>query len=68
VAEPSTQPTTEDRAMALGAYYTDSQVADFLVWWALREPTDVVMDPSFGGGVFLPSAGKRIRDLRGTAG
>jgi adenine-specific DNA-methyltransferase len=66
VAEPPTLPTTVDRAKALGAYYTDSQIADFLVWWALRQPTDMVMDPSFGGGVFLRSAGKRIRDLRGT--
>ena len=49
---------------ALGAYYTDSQVADFMVWWAIRNPTDTVRDPSFGGGVFLRSAGKRLRDLK----
>jgi adenine-specific DNA methylase len=67
MAEGAAQLTTENRAKALGAYYTDSQVADFLVWWALRRPTDMVMDPSFGGGVFLRSAGKQIRDLRGAA-
>jgi adenine-specific DNA-methyltransferase len=50
---------------ALGAYYTDSQVADFLVWWSVRQPTDTVLDPSFGGGVFLRSAAKRLRQLSG---
>lgn len=52
---------------SLGAYYTDSQVADFLVWWAVRNPTDTVLDPSFGGGVFLRSACKRLRELAGDA-
>ena len=50
---------------SLGAYYTDSQVADFLVWWAVRNATDTVLDPSFGGGVFLRSACKRLRELTG---
>ena len=65
MVDASTQLTAGERAKALGAYYTDSQVADFLVWWAVRQSTDTVLDPSFGGGVFLRSAGKRIRDLRG---
>jgi len=50
---------------ALGSYYTDSQIADFLVWWAVRDAKDSVLDPSFGGGVFLRSAGKRLQQLRG---
>lgn len=50
---------------ALGAYYTDAQIADFLVCWAIRTPADRVLDPSFGGGVFLRSACKRLRHLRG---
>ncbi len=58
----------EHRAKELGAYYTDSQVADFLVWWAVRDSADTVVDPSFGGGVFLRSAGRRIRDLGGDPG
>ena len=49
----------------LGAYYTDSQVADFLVSWAVRGNTDTILDPSFGGGVFLRSSCKRLRDLKG---
>ena len=48
---------------SLGVYYTDSQIADFLVWWAVRTHTDTVLDPSFGGGVFLRSAAKRLEYL-----
>jgi adenine-specific DNA-methyltransferase len=49
----------------LGAYYTDVQIADFLVNWAIRTADDCILDPSFGGGVFLRSACKRLRKLRG---
>jgi len=52
-------------AKALGAFYTDSQIADFLVWWAVRGKNDTVMDPSFGGGAFLRSACKRMVKLGG---
>src|SRR5690242_9604535 len=54
-------------AKALGAYYTDAQIADFLVWWAVRSSQDQVLDPCFGGGVFLRSACKRLRELGGQA-
>jgi adenine-specific DNA methylase len=54
-----------DSAKALGAFYTDIQVADFLVWWAVRSARDTVMDPSFGGGVFLRSACNRLLELGG---
>jgi len=60
----STLPNGEG-AKALGAFYTDSQVADFLVWWGIRSPDDTVMDPCFGGGVFLRSACKRLLQLGG---
>jgi len=53
-------------AKALGAYYTDAQVAEFLVDWAIRDAADTVLDPSFGGGVFLRSACKRIQHLGGS--
>jgi adenine-specific DNA methylase len=53
------------QAKALGAYYTPSAVADFLVWWAVRSANDSVLDPSFGGGVFLAAAAKRLRCLGG---
>src|SRR2546428_3940076 len=41
---------------ARGAYYTDGAVADFLVRWAIRSPTDRVLDPCFGDGIFLESS------------
>lgn len=50
---------------AFGAYYTDDAVADFLVWWAIRSPNEKVVDPSFGGGVFLSAAARRIAELHG---
>jgi len=50
---------------SLGAFYTADQVADFLVWWAIRSAKDCVLDPSFGGGVFLRSACKRLVKLGG---
>jgi adenine-specific DNA-methyltransferase len=55
-------PTSGDseNAKALGAFYTNIQVSDFLVWWAVRSARDTVMDPSFGGGVFIRSACNRL--------
>jgi adenine-specific DNA methylase len=57
----------QDTAKALGAFYTDIQIADFLVWWAIRSSHDTVLDPSFGGGVFIRSACNRIATLGGRA-
>jgi tRNA1(Val) A37 N6-methylase TrmN6 len=48
-----------------GAFYTAEEVADFLVWWAVRAPSDTVLDPSFGGGVFLRAACQRVIALGG---
>lgn len=48
-----------------GAYYTDGSVAEYLVWWAIRDADDRVMDPSFGGGVFLRAAASRLCQLGG---
>ena len=61
------QEPTHHQAKAFGAYYTDAQIADFLAWWAIRSSKDTVMDPSFGGGVFLRSACKRLTRLRSNA-
>ncbi len=54
-----------DAAKALGAYYTDASVAQFLVRWVVRGPADRVLDPSFGGGVFLHAAIRRLEQLGG---
>ena len=52
-------------AKAFGAFYTSAHIADFLAWWAIRSPKDTVMDPSFGGGVFIRSACERLVRLGG---
>ncbi len=55
-----------ERAKALGAYYTDGDIAAFLVRWAVRRHGDRVLDPAFGGGVFLQCACQRLSDLSGS--
>ena len=57
---------TGARAKALGAYYTDGRVARFLVRWAARRPTDLVLDPSFGGGAFLEAAAAHLQTAGGS--
>lgn len=56
---------TPEHAKAFGAYYTGAAVAEFLVRWALRTSADTVLDPSFGGGVFLEAAAGRLAALGG---
>lgn len=56
---------TGAKAKELGAYYTDLRVATFLASWAIRSPDAKVIDPSFGGGVFLEAASQRLRRLGG---
>ncbi len=56
---------TPERAKAFGAFYTDAVVAEFLVRWAVRRLDDAVLDPSFGGGVFLAAAAARVSRLGG---
>ena len=53
---------TGERAKSFGAFYTDRAVADFLVGWAVQSRDDPVLDPSFGGGVFLEAALRRLDD------
>ncbi len=65
VREEIQEPRPGENSKALGAYYTDAQVAEFLVWWAIRTADERVLDPSFGGGVFLRAACKRLRQLGG---
>lgn len=53
------------RRKQLGAFYTPDPIAAKLVEWCIRSPDDVVMDPSFGGCVFLKLAEERLRSLSG---
>lgn len=54
---------TDHRKKALGAFYTPRAVASRLVEWAVRTPDDLVIDPSFGGSMFLELAGERLAAL-----
>lgn len=47
----------------LGAFYTPSAMTDFAVAWAVRRPSDEVLDPGCGDAAFLVSAAKRLRAL-----
>lgn len=53
------------RAKRTGSFYTADDVARFLVRWAIRDGGERVLDPSFGGGVFLRAAADRTRELGG---
>lgn len=54
---------TAARRKELGAFYTPPAMAAQLVHWAVRRPTDSVLDPSFGGLVFLIAAYDHLRHL-----
>lgn len=51
------------RQKQFGAFYTPRTMARALVDWAVRAPTDTVLDPSFGGLVFLAAAKDRLYEL-----
>ena len=51
------------RQKEFGAFYTPPAMAAALVRWAVRSPTDHVLDPSFGGLVFLRVARDRLAEL-----
>ncbi len=46
-----------------GGYYTSKDVAAWLCAWAIRKPTDRVLAPSCGNGVFLVASAKRLTGL-----
>ena len=48
---------------ARGAYFTPSEVTDFIARWAIRAASDRVLEPSCGDGAFLRSAVVRMRQL-----
>jgi adenine-specific DNA-methyltransferase len=51
------------RRKELGAFYTPPGMVDKLVRWAVRTPQDRVLDPSFGGLVFLSRAARRLVEV-----
>ncbi|OUM03820.1 HsdM family class I SAM-dependent methyltransferase [Variovorax sp. JS1663] len=53
---------------ARGAFFTPEEIAEFIVQWAVRRPTDRVLEPSCGEAAFLLPAGKQLKQLGATAG
>jgi adenine-specific DNA-methyltransferase len=56
-------PPASRRQKDLGAFYTPPEMARVLTDWALRDPSDIALDPSFGGLVFLQAARDRLERL-----
>src|SRR4051794_1996956 len=49
---------------ARGAFFTPPTIAEFLADWAIGDnPNARVLDPTSGEGIFLRSAGRRLRAL-----
>ncbi|MEJ7785648.1 MAG: N-6 DNA methylase [Solirubrobacteraceae bacterium] len=61
--EASLETVGPTRQKSLGAYYTPPELAQAVVEWAVRERADHVLDPAFGGSVFLQAAERRLREL-----
>jgi adenine-specific DNA methylase len=62
VTELAIVPARKDQK-ELGAFYTPPEMARLLTDWAVRDAEDCVLDPSFGGLVFLAAAEQRLRAL-----
>ena len=43
-----------------GGYYTPAPLADYLCRWAIRKPSDRVIEPACGDGVFVRSATSQL--------
>ena len=57
---------TQKREMRMrGAYTTPDILAQFLVSWAIRNPSDLAIDPCCGDGVFLEAIANRLLFLGG---
>lgn len=52
---------TEDKLR--GGYYTSQEVASWLCAWAIRSPTEKILEPSCGDGAFLEAATLRFAEL-----
>jgi type I restriction-modification system DNA methylase subunit len=48
----------------LGQFYTPPPIAELIVKWALRKPTDRLLDPATGSGTFQVKAYQRLLELK----
>ena len=54
----------EDERHRLGQFYTPPAVAQLIIKWAVRSPSDRVLDPGVGSGTFLIEAYSRLFRLK----
>lgn len=57
------RPVSLARKRELGAFYTPPSVTKILCDWAIRTPSDVLLEPSFGGCNFLEASVRRVQEL-----
>ena len=48
---------------ARGAYFTPTRVAQYVTNWAVRNPSDRILEPSCGDAAFLVPAARRLKEL-----
>ena len=53
----------QEARRTLGQFWTPAPLAEFMTRWAVQKPTDRVLDPAFGSGVFLLAAIERLVKL-----
>lgn len=46
-----------------GSFYTCNTIADYIAKWAIDTPNAIVLEPSFGDGIFIESALSRFSEL-----
>lgn len=61
-------PLTQSERRTLGRFDTPRPLAQAVTDWALRSKTDLVLEPSVGGGVIVQSIASRLRELGAVQG
>ncbi len=51
---------------ARGAFFTPREICRYIAAWAIRDPRDLVLEPSCGEAEFLLAAGRRLAELGGS--
>ena len=59
---------SQELRKARGAFFTPELVARYVTEWAVRSPTDRVLEPSCGEAAFLLEAGRRLDTLGAPSG
>jgi methylase of polypeptide subunit release factors len=59
----TSSPAEKGRRKSLGAFYSPHALVEPMVNWAITRADLSVLDPSCGDGIFLASAGRRLREL-----